>query len=136
MVETQQSCAVAVVPLGSFDRALPAQVVSHADFAFDPAWSPDGSVLVADVPGCDEGRVDVRMEDNILTITGRRAQEDEADHDATYAEYQPLDFERAFSVSELIDTEKIEATVKDGVLRLTLPKAEEAKPKKIAIQTG
>jgi HSP20 family molecular chaperone IbpA len=50
-----------------------------------------------------------------------------------YSEYETGDYERAFTLSDEIDRDKIAATVKNGVLRLELPKAEKAKPKKIAI---
>jgi len=98
--------------------------------------TPEGSVLLADVPGCDEKDVELHLENDVLTITARRADEAEADHEATYAEYRPADYQRSFSVSELIDKGRIEATVKNGVLRVTLPKAEAAKPRRIAVKTA
>ena len=104
--------------------------------AVDIYESDEGTLLIADVPGCDENSVEVRLEEGVLTVVARAADKDYPDHDATFTEYRHADFERAFTVSELIDTDHIEATVKDGVLRLTLPKREAAKPKKIAIKTG
>jgi HSP20 family protein len=127
-LEKQQEPVQAEVERPSERRTVPPAV--------DIYETPEGSVLVADVPGCDEKSVDIHLEDDVLTITARRADETVADHDATYAEYRPADYERSFSVSELIDTAKITATVKDGVLRVTLPKAEAAKPKKIAVKTA
>jgi len=95
-----------------------------------------GAVLLVDLPGCDEASVDLRVEDGVLTVTGHGTPETVADHELTYCEYHSGNYERAFSVSELIDTEKIEATVKDGVLRLALPKVEAAKPKKVQIKVS
>lgn len=95
-----------------------------------------GAVLLVDLPGCDEGSVNVTVEEGVLTITAHPKHEEFPNHELTYSEYRTGDFERSFSVSELIDTGKIEATVKDGVLRLNLPKVEAAKPKKIAVKVG
>ncbi|MBM4030772.1 MAG: Hsp20/alpha crystallin family protein [Planctomycetes bacterium] len=109
-----------------------------------PAFAPaadvfetaQGAVVLVDLPGCDEGSVDIRVEDGVLTIRGRVQPEGFPGHDLTYGEYRVGDFERSFSVSELIDTERIEATVKDGVLRVSLPKVEAAKPKKIQVKVS
>lgn len=89
-------------------------------------------VLVADMPGVDERTVDVELEKNVLTIAGRVDAEKSA-QGMLYSEYETGDYERAFTLSDEIDRDKIAATVKNGVLRLELPKAEKAKPKKIAI---
>jgi HSP20 family molecular chaperone IbpA len=89
-------------------------------------------VLVADMPGVDETTVDVELEKNVLTIAGRVDAEKPAGG-MMYSEYETGDYERAFTLSDEIDRDKIAATVKNGVLRLELPKAEKAKPKKIAI---
>ena len=98
--------------------------------------SDDSAQLVVDLPGCDEASVEVRLEEGTLTITARADRPEFPGHQLTYSEYRPGDFERTFSVSDMVDTEKIEAAVKDGVLRLTLPKAEAAKPKKIEVKTA
>ena len=94
------------------------------------------AVLLVDLPGCDEGSVDVRLEEGVLTIAGRVRPDDLPGHQLTYSEYRVGDFERSFSVSDLVDTGKVEATVKDGVLRLTLPKVEAAKPRKIEVKVS
>ncbi|MFW6107441.1 MAG: Hsp20/alpha crystallin family protein [bacterium] len=114
------------------------RVRSTAAFAppVDIYETDEGAVLVADLPGCDREDVDIQYESGVLTIRGRVPEDRFPDHELTYAEYRAGDFERAFSVSELVDPEKIEATVRNGVLRVALPKAEEAKPRKIEIKTG
>ena len=104
--------------------------------AADILETAEGAVLLVDMPGCDDGSVDVRLEDGVLTVRGRVAPEQFPGYELTYAEYRVGDYERAFSVSELINPEKIEAAVKDGVLRLTLPKVEAAKPKRIEVKVG
>ena len=118
----------------------PAEAERVAPPAFIPAVdifeTTDGAVLVADLPGCDVSNVDIRYEDGVLTLTGRVKPDEVADHELTYSEYRVGDFERTFSVSELVDPAKIQASVKDGVLRVLLPKTEESKPKKIQIMVG
>jgi len=92
--------------------------------------------LIADMPGVDDKTVDVEMEKNILTISGRVDDGKVKDHTLVFSEYEVGDYERTFTLSDEIDREKIKATVKQGVLRLELPKAEKVKPKKIAIQAA
>lgn len=96
----------------------------------------DALFLIADMPGIDEKSVDVELEKNILTIIGRVNIDDSKDKSIVYSEYEVGDYERTFSLSDEIDRDKIYATVKNGVLRLELPKAEKAKPKKIAIKAA
>jgi len=94
----------------------------------------DALYLIADMPGVDANTVEVELEKNILTIYGRVENGKPQEHTLVFSEYEVGDYERAFSLPEEIDQEKIKATVKHGVLRLELPKAEKVKPKKIAIQ--
>ena len=96
----------------------------------------DSLFLVADMPGVDEKTVDIELEKNILTITGRTDNGRIKDGTMMYSEYEIGDYERVFTLSDEIDRERIVATVKNGVLRLELPKAERVKPKKIAIQAA
>ncbi|MBP7341027.1 MAG: Hsp20/alpha crystallin family protein [Smithellaceae bacterium] len=93
----------------------------------------DALFLVADMPGVDEKTVDIELEKNILTITGRVENGRVAGGALMYSEYEIGDYERVFTLSDEIDRGKIVATVRNGVLRLELPKAEQVKPKKIAI---
>ncbi len=93
----------------------------------------DAILLIADMPGVDEKNVDIILEKGVLTISGVIEPDEHAGYRITYAEYDIGDYQRSFSISDEIDNDKIRATVKDGVLRLTLPKAEPAKPKKIAV---
>jgi len=78
----------------------------------------------------------VELEKNILTITGCVYIDELKDKSIVYSEYEIGDYERAFTLSDEIDHENIQATVKNGVLRLELPKAEKIKPKKIAIKAA
>jgi len=90
--------------------------------------------LVADMPGVDEKSIDVMLEKDVLSIKGRVKPFEPEGFDLAYGEYEVGDYERSFSLNEEIDQNKIEATYKNGVLKLRLPKAEPAKPKKIEVK--
>lgn len=92
--------------------------------------------VVADMPGVHENSVDITLEDNVLTINGYVESQQPEGHNLAYAEYRVGDYVRAFTLSDRIDRGAIEATVRDGVLRLRLPKAQEARLHKIPIRTG
>ncbi len=93
-------------------------------------------VLIADMPGVDDKSVDITLEKNVLTITGEVGQASYNGYTMSYAEYEMGDYQRAFTISDEVDRDKIDATVKNGVLKVTLPKAEKAKVKKIAIKAA
>lgn len=93
-------------------------------------------VVVADMPGIDEKSVDITLEKNILTINGYVESEAPQNYSLAYAEYEVGDYERSFTLSNQIDQEKIEATVRNGVLRLRLPKAGPAKARKIVVKSA
>lgn len=91
------------------------------------------TVLTADLPGVDEKSLDITLEKNVLTIRGRVEPEIRASLRLAYGEYEVGDYERAFSLSDEVDRDKIQASIKNGVLKLVLPKAAEVKTRKIAI---
>jgi len=96
----------------------------------------DGAmVLYADMPGVDEKSVDVTLEKNILTITGKVEPQEFPGHSINYAEYDVGDYERAFTISDEVDRERIQASVRNGVLKLTLFKAPQAQVRKISVRT-
>ncbi len=97
----------------------------------------DGAIeLIADMPGVDEKNIDIDLEKGILTITGVIEPEQYKDQRLVYAEYEIGDYQRSFSISDTIDQDKIEASAKDGVLRLMLPKVEPAKARKIKVNAA
>ena len=104
--------------------------------AVDIYETDDGAVLVADLPGCDDGRVGLSVEDGVLTVRGRATAAEPEGLELSSAEYRAGTYERTFTLSELVDPDHIAATVKDGVLRLRLPRTEAAKPKRIAVTRG
>ncbi len=94
--------------------------------------TPNGLVVKADLPGVAKEGLDVRVENNLLTIRGKAAHA--APGDPVYREYGLVNFFRQFELNERVDQSKISAELKHGVLTLNLPKAEEAKPRKIEIK--
>jgi HSP20 family protein len=102
--------------------------------AVDIYETKDSVVLVADMPGVDENSLEVTLEKGTLTIYGHVEPHVPAGYSLAYAEYGIGDFQRSFAISNEIDWEHIEGTVKNGVLHLTLPKAGPAQTKKIAIK--
>jgi HSP20 family protein len=92
--------------------------------------------VIADMPGVDENAVDITLEKNTLTIRGFVKPETHEGYILSYAEYGVGDYERSFVLSNEIDREKIEATVKDGVLHLVLPKLGIVKVRKIKVKTS
>jgi len=96
----------------------------------------DQMVIVCDVPGADENCVEVSLEKNILTINAVIEPVLLEGYTLTFAEYQVGDYHRSFRLSEEIDREKIQAVVKDGVLRLYLPKSSEARTRKIEVKSA
>lgn len=91
-------------------------------------------VLLVDMPGVDENSTDITLEKNVLTIRGTVDTPGPDGFRLAYAEYEIGDYERTFTLSDEIDQNKIDASVKDGVLRLTLPKSERMQAKKIAVK--
>ena len=74
------------------------------------------------MPGVDPDGVNIMLEKRVLTITGRSRSVAPEGHSLTHHEYRDGDYERAFTVSEAIDADNIQAELKDGVLQVTLPK--------------
>jgi HSP20 family protein len=94
--------------------------------------TPEGLVLLADLPGVEQGDLSVRLEDNILTI--RANSKHTIDAEPIYREFHLINFFRQFELSDEVDQEKISARLHHGVLTLELPKAEKAKPRQITVQ--
>jgi HSP20 family protein len=93
----------------------------------------DGYVLQAEMAGVTKDGLEITLEDNTLTFVGRRA--DEAiKGEVLYRESRGVNYRRVFELDPAIDTGKISAEIRQGVLTLTLPKAERAKPRKIEIK--
>ena len=93
----------------------------------------DALTVVMEIPGVDKDRVDIKIEEGILLVEGHIDFDNYADLQPVYTEYNVGHYSRRFSLSSKIDQDRISARMEDGVLTLKLPKAEEAKPRKIQI---
>jgi len=91
----------------------------------------DALTVVADLPGVGKDEVDIRIEDNTLTITGKARYVPPAN--VLREEFSLQGYYRQFKLSDEVDQSKISAETKNGVLAITLPKAEKSKPKRIKV---
>lgn len=98
----------------------------------------DEILIWAEMPGVSEKDVDMTVENNVLTINGyvTGSLEMPEGYRLAYQEYGVGDFQRTFTLPEEIDRDGIEASLKDGVLKVSLPKAPEAKARKITVKAG
>ena len=93
-------------------------------------------VILADMPGVAPDDMDVTLERQVLTLRGHVRPHAPDGYRRITLEYREGDYERAFSLSDEVDQKKIKADFKHGVLRLELPRAAEAKPKKISVKAA
>ena len=92
--------------------------------------------LWADLPGVTRDKLDVRVHDGNLSIEAEAVVPTPANLRLQHAEVREPRFARTFTLSPDFDTEKIEANLQDGVLKLTIPRREEARPRRIEVKTG
>ena len=92
----------------------------------------DEYVLEAEMPGVNKEGLEITLEGSVLTLAGHRS-DAEPTGEAVYRESRPADYRRVFELDPAIDGDRINARVEQGILRLTLPKAERVKPRKIAV---
>jgi HSP20 family protein len=118
---------------------------SEDDWSLGGSWAPavdiyehEGNiVLTAELPGVDPKDVDVRVENNVLTLRGERKWNTDVQRESYHrVERAYGSFTRSFTLPNVVDTTNIKADFKDGMLRLVLPKREEAKPKQISINVA
>jgi HSP20 family protein len=115
------------------------------DWSLSGSWAPavdvfeqDGNIVMkAELPGVDPKDVDIRVENNTLSLRGERKVDKEIKRDDYHrVERAYGSFARTFTLPSIVDTEKIKADFKDGILKVTLPKREEARLKQIPIEAG
>jgi HSP20 family protein len=115
------------------------------EWALGGSWAPavdiyeqDGNIVMkAELPGVDPKAVDIRLENNTLTLRGERKLDREVKEDSYHrVERSYGAFSRSFTLPMVVDQGSIKAEYKDGVLKLTLPKREEAKPRQIQINVS
>lgn len=92
-------------------------------------------ILLADLPGVDRKDLIIDLRDNLLTLSGSVPEAGSGEEQAITSEFQTGTYYRQFTLSEVINQEKIDAQLNDGVLRLTLPKVEKATPRQITVRS-
>lgn len=109
------------------------------------AWSPaldveetqDAFVLHVELPGCRPEDVEVNLEENVLTVTGERRFYDEREAEGfRRVERRFGRFHRAVRLPDRVDPDRVEASFENGLLTVSVPKAEEAKPRRIQVRSG
>ena len=124
-----------------FNRLFDLPREENADYL--GSWSPavdiydKGSEVVihAELPGMKKEDIDVRVENNVLTIRGKKERKEEVKEEGYFRTERAYgSFSRSFSLPSTVDVTKIGAEYKDGVLTLHVPKAEEAKPRQIDVK--
>ena len=95
--------------------------------------TPEALTVVLEMPGVDRNSIEANVEDDIVTIEGRIDFTKYEGMQPVYTEYNVGHYARSFEISNKIDQTKINAQMKDGVVTIVLPKAEQAKPRKIQV---
>ena len=99
----------------------------------DICETQDSVWLWADMPGVDEGSIEVKLADGVLSIEGQVSLQDYENLAPVYTEYNVGNYVRRFTISSEIDANGITARMANGVLELKLPKSERAKPRRITV---
>ena len=118
---------------GSAEQTSPGLVFTPAVDIFE---TDKEITLLADMPGVKANDLIIDLRDNILTLSADIAPAENANEEAILLEYDTGKYYRQFTLGELINQEKIDAKLNDGVLRLRLPKVEKATPKKVVVKAG
>jgi len=114
-------------------RNMPKQALAPA---VDIAESESGITLVADMPGVAKDRLTIKVEGDNLTIEGQAQVDVPENIELLHSEVRSPYFRRSFTLSRDLDPAKIEATLKNGVLQMHIPKSEEARPKRIDVKVA
>lgn len=115
------------------EQTRPGAMFSPAVDIFENATA---LTVLADMPGVTADNLEIDLRDGVLTLIGRAEPPPYEKQEAVLKEYHDAGtFSRRFTLSDAIDQAKIEATLTNGVLRLTLPKVEKAKPRQIKVKT-
>ena len=97
----------------------------------------DHLVLKAEIPGMKKEDIEISLHGDVLTLSGERKEEEEWEKAETYRAERFLGrFQRTFTLPVTVDASKVQASYKDGILTVTLPKVEEAKPKQIEVKVA
>jgi HSP20 family protein len=95
-----------------------------------------GITLTADLPGVAKENLTIRVDGDTLTIEAAVTLGESQNMEPVYAEIRAAQYKRSFTLSRELDTAKIDAAIKDGVLKLHVPKLEQATPRRIEVKVG
>ena len=121
-------------PAGTEVQAAPETKRLEIVPAADVMESKDAFVVTLDMPGVGGKDIEVSVEAHELQVRGRRTVAAQESGCVMHAEFEAVDYARSFRLPADVDEMAISASMKDGVLRVTLPKAEQAKPRNIAVE--
>jgi HSP20 family protein len=107
--------------------------------AVDIAEHENEYVVKMEIPGVDKSDVKITMHDNVLTVSGEKKSEKKNEKESKGSSFHRIEraygaFERSFALPSSVKTDSIDAVFKDGILMVTLPKSEQAKPKQIEVR--
>jgi HSP20 family molecular chaperone IbpA len=114
-------------------QSVPKQALAPA---VDIAESGSGITLFADMPGVSKDRLTIKVEGDNLTIEGEAQIDVPENIELLHSEVRSPYFRRTFTLSRDLDPARIEATLRDGVLQMHIPKSEEARPKRIEVRVA
>jgi HSP20 family molecular chaperone IbpA len=112
------------------ESTIPARVFVPSADIYE---TQDALTVILEMPGVEKSNVDVRVEDGVLSVVGKLDLSKYQGLQPLYIEYNVGHYSRSFQLSSKVDQSKIAAELKDGVLSLTLPKVEQAKPRTIEV---
>jgi HSP20 family molecular chaperone IbpA len=112
------------------EKTIPARYFTPAADIYE---NDEALTVVMEVPGVEKKDLDIHLENDLLRVEGRIDFKKYDGLDPLYSEYNVGHFARSFNLSSQIDAKRIAASLEDGVLTLSLPKAEEARPRRIPI---
>ena len=122
--------------LEDYDRTARFVCRRHGTLAADLHDNGDAYVFTAEVPGLAEKDIDISLNHNVLTVSGKRSVDAPEGYRAHRQERGSLEFRRSYALPAQVDPEKVSATLEHGVLTVTLDKAPEQKPRQIAVKAS
>ncbi|MGQ0636513.1 MAG: Hsp20/alpha crystallin family protein [Planctomycetaceae bacterium] len=129
-----ESSAPELVAAAPIDAGPPAERVYFTP-PIDIYDSPEGLVLIADLPGVSTPTLELQVQDNKLTLLGRVPPSAPGGARLIHKEYDEGDFVRSFILSDEVDHERISARLHNGVLEIVLPRAAKAAPRRIEVNS-
>ncbi len=118
------------------EQTQPAETARRMLPPVDIFEDESGITLYADLPGVSKEKLSVHIDNDTLTIDGEAVVGAPKNMDQVYSEVRSPYFRRGFTLSRELDASKVEAVMKDGVLKLHIPKLEEAKPRRIEVKAA